>query len=155
MKAPFVRNAYNYDMMQASNESGLLCEDVSLAVQSQAEDADINTIVRRFGLTGVMPEGVRVPSYGDFDQVSDYREALHAVMQAEDNFMRYPAALRARFDNDPQMFLEFVTNPDNIDECVKLGLAVKREVSNGPDSEVVRDASKASASSVSGDGGTA
>jgi len=57
----FVRSPYNYDMAKASVESGLACEDASRAVQSQREDADINVIVKRFGLTGQLPQNVRVP----------------------------------------------------------------------------------------------
>ena len=53
--APFVRSPYNYDMSAVSDETGLCCEDESLAIQSAKEDADINTIVRRFGLTGELP----------------------------------------------------------------------------------------------------
>ena len=40
------------DMDEASVEAGLECKDDSLAVQSQRDEADINTIVRRFGLSG-------------------------------------------------------------------------------------------------------
>ena len=69
----------NYDAKALSTETGLRCMDVSLAVQSQKDEADINTIVRNFGVTGKLPVGIRVPTYGDFDGVSDYREAIEAV----------------------------------------------------------------------------
>ena len=36
--------------------------------------------------------------------------------------MELPAKVRARFDNDPQMFLEFVASEDNRQEAVELGL---------------------------------
>lgn len=120
------RSAFGYDEKQASREAALSCEDESLTVQSDMEDADINTIVRRFGLTGEMPGSVRLPSYEDYDQVFDFRTAQQALIDARDSFMGLPAHVRSRFDNDPQAFLEFVVDPANVDEAVALGLAVKK-----------------------------
>lgn len=120
--APFVRSAYNYDMDSASLESALRCEDLSLAVQSALEETDINTIVRRFGLTGQLPEDVRAPQYGDFTEVLDYQSALNAVKAADDSFMQMPADVRARFHNDPGEFVDFVANDANREEAKKLGL---------------------------------
>lgn len=113
---------------ELSQRTGLCCEDETRTVQSQAEEADINTIVRRFGLTGHMPEGVRPPMYGDFDTIGDYREAIEAVKAAERSFMAMPADVRYRFDNDPGSFVDFCSDPRNIDEMRKLGLAVPKAV---------------------------
>lgn len=121
-----VRSPYNYDAKEVSMRTGLKCEDVSLAVQSQKDEADINTIVRRFGLTGQLPANIRTPQYGDYTGISDYRSALHAVMDAEKSFMEIPADIRKKFDNDPQKYLEFVTDEKNLEEMVKMGLAVKK-----------------------------
>lgn len=123
---PFVRSAYNYDTEAASDESGLECKDVSLAKQAFAEECDINTIVRRFGLTGELPQGLRAPVYADFDDVVDYRTALHSVMAAEAAFMELPADVRARFQNDPQQFVAFCSDERNRAEAEKLGLIVPK-----------------------------
>lgn len=123
----FIRTANNYDTNAASDESGLKCEDLSKTQQHQKEEADINTIVKRFGLTGQLPSNVRVPTYGDFTGVSDYQSALNAVMAAEASFMAMPVDIRARFNHDPEQFVEFCSNPDNTDEMIKLGLAVKTQ----------------------------
>lgn len=128
----FVRSAYNYDMDAASDESGLLCKDVSLAVQSERDEVDINTIVKRFGLTGKLPDDVRSPQYGDFTSVLDYQGALNAVMEADREFMRLPADLRARFHNDPQALLSFVGNDENREEAQKLGLLKPIEAPAAP-----------------------
>lgn len=122
--AESVRSYRGYDPDVVSNATGLKCEDVSLAVQSQRDEADINTIVRNFGITGRLPENVRVPSYGDFAIVDDYRSAIHAVRDAEASFMSMPAEVRSRFQNDPQQFLEFCSDYANLEEMRKLGLAV-------------------------------
>jgi phage internal scaffolding protein len=123
--APFFRTGYNYDRDQATADTALACDDPSLAQQHMADDADINTIVKRFGLTGQLPENVRLPEYGDFTGVNDYASALRALSDADENFMEIPAELRARFSNSPQRFLEFVENPNNSEELYSLGLAVR------------------------------
>lgn len=104
--------------------SDLECRDPSLAQQNFKDDCDINVLMERFKVTGVMPAGVRVPTYGDFTGVSDYRSAVEAVMRASDQFMSLPANVRSRFDNDPQKFLEFCADPANKDEAIRLGLAL-------------------------------
>lgn len=120
---PFVRSAYNYDRDMVSQQTSLFCDDPSLAQQHMAEDADINVIVKRFGITGQLPQGVRLPEYGDFTGVHDYRSALEAVQAAEEDFSALPADLRAKFDNNPQLYLDFVENPSNKEQLYELGLA--------------------------------
>lgn len=117
-----LRAQYNYDTDAASNEDALKCEDLSLTQQHQKEEADINTIVRRFGLTGELPQNVRMPSYGDFTGVGDYQSALHAIREADEAFMAMPADVRSRFNNDPAAFVDFCSDPANLEEAKKLGL---------------------------------
>lgn len=122
----FLRTPYNYDADQASVDSGLECLDATRAQQSMCEECDINVIVRNFGVTGQLPQGVRVPTYGDFVGVGDYQTALEALSAAEDSFMQMPAAVRARFDHDAGAFVDFCSDPANIDELRSLGLAVPK-----------------------------
>lgn len=122
--AVFLRTPYNYDTMQVSNETGLLCEDESLAQQHARDECDINTIVRRFGLTGELPNGVRAPQYGDFTSATDYHTAMNAVISANASFMQLPADVRARFNNDPGAFVDFCSDDKNRDEAKALGLIV-------------------------------
>jgi phage internal scaffolding protein len=143
------RSHFDYDVEAASNEAAIPADGhgQSLTIQSQSEDADINVMVRRFGITGVIPAGVRVPSYGDFTGVGDYRSALHAVMEAQENFMQLPAPVRARFDNDPQLLLDFASVPENIPALVKMGLG--KEISNvGVSSGVVEGTGSQAGSSA-------
>lgn len=121
---PFLRSAFNYDMDAASDRTGLTCDDPSLAVQSSRDEVDINTIVRRFGLTGQLPAEVSIPQYGDFSEVVDFHSAMNLVSQAREGFDRMPPQVRARFSNDPGVFVDFCSDPDNADELVKLGLRI-------------------------------
>lgn len=133
----FVRNPYNYDAVVASDECGVDCSgDVPVTQQQFAEECDINTIVRRFGLTGELPENVRVPVSGDFTGVVDFQTAMQAVRRAEADFMELPGHIRARFENDPQRLMAFLENVKNRDEAISLGLVSKP-------AEVTRDVVKA------------
>lgn len=118
----FLRTAYNYDTDAASNESALECLDESLAIQSAKEESDINTIVRRFGLTGELPGDVAMPKSGDFTNVPDFHTAMNLVRKAQEEFLRVPAEIRARFGHDPQAFMAFVEDDANRDEAKRMGL---------------------------------
>jgi len=128
MIKPFLRTAYNYDTNEASDESGLACTDKSKTKQSFKDECDINTIVKRFGITGELPIGVRMPSYGDFTSVGNFHEAMNAIAQANESFDAMPAEIRARFHNDPAEFVEFCGNDNNIEEARKLGLVPAAEI---------------------------
>lgn len=120
---PFLRTPYNYDTEAASDESGLKCEDKSLAQQHLAEDADINNIVATFTRTGQLPVHNLPPLQQDFsDRVYSFQDALDLVVQAREAFQAMPAEVRNRFENDPGRFVDFCSDERNRDEMRKLGL---------------------------------
>lgn len=127
MKPRFVlRSAYDYDPDQASLEAGLSIDPAEMVTQPQfAEDADINTIVRRFGVTGELPNGVAMPRSGDFSDAVDFHQAMNLVRQAEDAFLAVPAETRARFQHDPGALIAFLEDPANREEAISLGLIPK------------------------------
>jgi len=124
----FLRSAHNYNMNIVSEQTGLKCEDASLTQQQFKEDSDINTIVDRFMKSGVLPNPVNMPQYVDYEGVFDFQSAMNVVRQADENFMRMDAKVRARFNNSPQEFLEFFANPENTEEAIRLGLAIPQAV---------------------------
>ena len=132
MKTVFCRSAHNYDMDLASDKSGLSCQDPSLTQQQFKEESDINTIVDRFMKSGVMPNPVNMPQYIDYEGIFDFQSAMNVVRQADENFMRMDAKVRARFHNSPQEFLEFFADPANSEEAVRLGLAVSKPMESPP-----------------------
>lgn len=117
-------DTYLYDTVAASDESAIDCSgDPGRTQQNFKEEVDINTIVRRFGLTGQLPENVRIPLDADFLDVMDYQSAMNAIRAADESFMRMPADVRSRFNNDAGAFVAFCVDPANLDEARKLGLA--------------------------------
>ena len=103
----FLRSSFNYDRDAVSNETALECLDESKAIQSAEEESNINTIVRRFGISGELPNQVAMPQSGDFTNIPDFHTAMNLVRQAQEEFVRIPADVRARFNNDPGRFMEF------------------------------------------------
>jgi len=121
----FLRTPYNYDTDAASNESGLACEEPSLAQQHFKEECDINTILQKFNITGILPEAPLSPRYGDFSGIGDYHSAMNRVLAAKTEFESLPAQIRARFQNDPALLIEFLQDENNRPEAEELGLVEK------------------------------
>lgn len=151
----FLRAPYNYDVDKASDEAGLACEDKSLAQQHERDETDINVIVKRFGVTGQLPQRTLPPLFGDFTDVVDFRQAQDKIREAQEAFDSLPAEVRFRFDNDPASFVEFASDEGNLDELRKMGLAkagnpVPSEVPSGGVAGAVASSSSAPAAAPQG-----
>ena len=123
---------YNMDNDAVSLSNGIECPEESLAVQSAEEESNINTIVRRFGISGELPNDLRIPQSGDFTGLPDFHTAMNMVRQAQEEFLRVPAEVRARFANDPAKLMAFIDDSSNYDEALKLGLVNKRIIVEPP-----------------------
>lgn len=123
MQKVFIRSPYNYDTDEASNASSIGNFPEGKTVQHFKDECDINRIVAQFqrGVTPVAPE--KIPLGDDFVGITDYQSAMNAVRKGQEAFAELPATVRAQFNNDPMSFVDFVTNPDNIDSVRDLGLA--------------------------------
>lgn len=123
------RTAYS----ESFKGSSVRCGEPSLAQQSFKDEVDINVLMERFKVTGQMPSGLRVPQFGDFSGVTDFRSAAAAVLAAQEAFMALPAKVRNRFGNDPQAYAEFCLNPANRDELISLGIIEAAPAAASPD----------------------
>ena len=122
MAKALLRSMFNYDTDVASVETGLDCQDPSLAQQQFRDECDINTILERFNVTGQLPVSPLQPQFGDFSGVTDYQSALNAVLDAQESFDALPARVRERFANDPAAFVDFCLDEANKEEMKVLGL---------------------------------
>lgn len=110
----------------------------SLTWQSEADACDINKIIARFDAGGLITHVNQAqPMYVDVSQVGDYRGALDQVKAVEAFFMGFPASIRATFDNDPAVFLDFMSDPANEDEARRRGLLPPKVVPPPNDTPVV------------------
>lgn len=128
----FIRSAFNFDSDLVSQETGLTCPEETLTQQNTAEETDINYIVATFTRTGILPQASVAPTYGDFSGVSDYREALELIQQADNAFNSLPAATRAHFGNNPAEYLNFIENSTDVDLAAKLGIIDQMPMSEPP-----------------------
>lgn len=119
-----VLNPFTIDPDVHSSEHKLDGFEPTLTVQADKEQSDINYIVKQFGLTQSLPYGMAVPEYADYSDIpNDYHAAMNFIRDSDDGFMQLDASVRSRFDNDPGAFLDFINDPANQDEAIKLGVA--------------------------------
>lgn len=158
-KKVFLRDGYNYDTEEVSLSTGTDTsidpdtgeELESLTQQSFKDECDINEIVRRFGLTGQLPENFRAPVSGDFTGITDFQSAMNAVVRAQEEFDSLPAATREFFANDPQRLMDFVNDDKNRDKALELGL-IPKPLEKTRDSVMAIDELKDSLTKLVGDG---
>lgn len=128
-----------YDRETVSRETAFVDSTESLTSQEFKDECDINTIIRRFGIgENPLQPSEWLHNVDISDAVVDYQSAMNMINEARDQFMSLPATLRSRFDNNPAQFVDFVSNPDNFDEIVRLGLAVVRVPEPEPEPLKVR-----------------
>lgn len=91
--------------------------------QSMMAECDVNGIVGRYAKTGLLtPVTQDHGIYIDVSHMGDYKESLAQVDLANDMFMQLPSGIRAKFDNDPAMFLDYAADEENIETMQELGL---------------------------------
>lgn len=94
----------------------------SLTDQQYLDECDINRILKTYGATGKLPVNIKSGVSGDFSELGDFQTCLDKINRAKDEFAALPADIRARFGNDPVSYVDFVLDPANTDECIRLGL---------------------------------
>lgn len=114
-----------YDSNYKSEKYGLSEFGPSRTKQSFKDECDVNNILSRYEKTGLLPQLSELPQYGDFSETMDYQTSMNFIVKANEQFDKLPAKLRKRFQNDPAQFMEFVHDPENSDDLVKMGLATK------------------------------
>lgn len=91
--------------------------------QSQKDECDINRIMAKFLKTRELTHlSRREPTYGDFTNAEDLNTSMNRVFAAQADFEALSAKVRARMDNSPLKLLEFLADPENVDEARELGL---------------------------------
>ena len=99
-------------------------KDKPLTEQSHRDETNINNIVKRHGMDLIAKTAaLSTPEYiMDDDPTNDFMEAMLIVTKAQQTFEQLPSELRAKFENQPAKFMDFIHNPENIDQMVEMGL---------------------------------
>lgn len=136
----------------------LQCNDKSRTKQSDAKDADINTIIKKALRNGRLPDASNAGMYVDLSTGQDFMESMQIVKHAQEQFQALPSNVRHEFQNDPAKFLDFANNPENLERMYDLGLKVrpnKDDQSNSrPDSGNSEAGSVEASSQIASDGGS-
>lgn len=108
--------------------TGELFKPPPMTKQEFKRECDINNIIKEFQVSGQVTHinaRAQQGQYLDLPSDLDYQNSIEVARQAELAFMSLPAKVRDRFGNDPAEFLNFMGNPENLEESYKLGLRVK------------------------------
>ena len=111
-------------------------DDPGLTEQSHLEKVKINYILKQYQDTGVVNHVAQYAGqYGDFLGIPDFKEAQDKIAEAKSMFETVPATIRQDFDNDPAQFVEFMSNPDNIEAIEEYGLDASHLVLSNDNSD--------------------
>lgn len=113
-----------------------LNDEPSMTQQQFKEDCDVNLILAKYMETGSVTHtrNVEQGAYLDLANLPDYQEQLDNVIAARTMFEQLPAMIQKRFAFDPQQLIDFLGDPNNRDEAIKIGLVNKKTVT--PPSEI-------------------
>lgn len=152
---------YSHDKKRSERFQTINTED-SLTQQSDAKECNINVIVKQFIKTGQIPQVQLQPLYGDFSEAGDYKTALDMVRAADEAWLLVPADVRKHFDQDPQAFIAYASDPKNLEQMRKWKLAPPGEQPSSQEtpstpstSATAAPAPGAAAAPTSGTSGTA
>ncbi len=122
------RTPYSKEVRVPSH--GITFTEESKTLQSEYESTTIDWYLKRYSATGVDPFANRIVDarFGDFSNYESFLTAQTKLAQVRQGFDNLPSEIRAKFNNNINAFMEFVTNPENEAELVSLGL-VKQSAS--------------------------
>lgn len=106
--------------------------------QYHADGTRVDQILRKYATHGIDANNVGLfrrahvpaPQYG-IQQDFDYQTQLNTIIKIQDYFSTLPARTRELFRNDPGNMLQFLSDPRNRDQAIKLGLLPKDKVAEG------------------------
>ena len=100
----------------------------SLTIQEPSEACDINNIVDLYCRSGRAADLLTVQPWIGEDVSSipaDYQECLEYVESVQQEFDNLPSKIRQEVGGSPLSMLQWITNPDNKERGVELGLFAK------------------------------
>lgn len=102
-------------------------KEPSKTIQSDANAADINKIIARLARTDSLALlGEQEQVFADVSELGGLQESYMKVQKAEELFMKFPAEIRERFENDPVKIIEFLGDEKNRKEAEDIGMIPKK-----------------------------
>ncbi len=100
----------------------------SMTVQSDAHLADIQNIMKSYGVTGMADLDEAAMQFADITQFTDLADALNQAKDAEREFLKMPSKVREVFNHDVAVWLDTAHDEDKRDALIALGFLKPREV---------------------------
>lgn len=117
------------------NKERLYTGKDSKVQQHQRDQCDMRMIMKNFLKTGEITHiNNRSMKFLDTTQATDYDRSLQILLDAEEAFYQLHVDVREKFHNDPREMMQFMNDPSNLDEAIKLGLAKRRKADIAEDS---------------------
>jgi len=96
--------------------------------QEFKDECDINNIMAQYLVTNEFTHlNDAIPQYLDCSE-ADFRQQMDYVAGAYSMFEELPSKVRAQFDNDPALFLDFCSHEKNRPELAEMGLLSREAV---------------------------
>jgi len=86
--------------------------ELGCAKQEFKEEADINRILARYRMTGVLDQARTPAAFGDDIGYKSYADAHAALEIAKEQFMKLPPEIRLELGNDPGRYKELSSDED-------------------------------------------
>jgi len=119
----YKRAAHSFDPAAHSAAHGTYIDPCEDRCQQQfTEEVDTRNIVERFGMAGVPVFPGREGVYGDFTGLSDFADVEDRMDAIYRDFMRLPAAVREKFDNQASLWAEYAAGRSDDELIAELGL---------------------------------
>ena len=91
--------------------------------QQYTEDCCANSILAKYAKTGQINHIAKVRGqYADVSGVEDLHGTMLKIKDMEAEFLKMSPELRAKFGNKPEGMIQWLSDPKNDEEAVKLGL---------------------------------
>lgn len=105
-------------------------DDPGKTQQQFKDECDINFIVNRFLRGDDISHYHRAVMDGGVEQIVpenfDYTQASEIINQTNYLFAQLPAQDRDLFQNDPQNFIDYMENPEQIEDSYKRGYRIRK-----------------------------
>lgn len=121
----------------------------SMTRQEFADEANVNNILKRYATTGVFYDPLttvkasRKPLFGDFTRFKDFQSAQDAIIEAREAFDALPVEIREKFNYDPVKLVDWLQDPSNREEAIKLGFIEKAAEAAKPEPQKAAEAAEA------------
>ena len=93
-----------------------------LTVQSDADKADIQKILRRYQDVGIVDHlEITAASFKDVTSFNDFADVIRTAHAAETEFMELPSKVREIFDHDVATWLDTAHDPEKLAALIEAG----------------------------------